>query len=172
MVASRHIAIALALLTALPAQAGILYKSIAPDGSVMFSDMPPAGNARLVETRIIGDRGPAQQQARAAAMAINDAERQFASDEAIARANAQLDQAEHDLAAARRDTWSPRDGLGMVPTRFTAEADQRIRVYRAAALAARQALMDLLRERRAAAIANPPEPGSPYVVSLVSIARP
>lgn len=170
MVTSRLVAIALAVATALPASAGVLYKSIAPDGSVMFSDMPPsAGAARIVETRIMRDNGSTQpQRSRNATTAMADAERLFVSDEAIARANIQLDQAEHDLAVARRDTWSPRDGLGMVPTRFTLADEQRVRVYRAAALAARQALMDLLRERREAAIANPPEPGSPYVVSLVS----
>ena len=168
MVTSRLVAAALALATAMPAGAGVLYKSIAPDGSVMFSDVPPsAGAARLVETRIINDSG-APQKPRNASVAMADTERLFATDEAIARANAQLDQAEHELAVARRDTWSPRDGLGMTPTRFTMADEQRVRVYRNAALAARQALMDLIRERRVAAITNPPEPGSPYVVSLVS----
>jgi hypothetical protein len=168
MVTTRLVAAALVLAVAMPAGAGVLYKSIAPDGSVMFSDMPPQqGVARLVETRIFNDRGAAQQP-RNATIAMADTERLLTTDEAIARANAQLDQAEHDLAVARRDTWSPRDGIGMTPTRFTVADEQRVRVYRTAALAARQALMDLIRERRLAAITNPPEPGSPYVVSLVS----
>ena len=170
MVASRFVAAALVLATAMPAGAGVLYKSIAADGSVMFSDTPPQqGVARLVETRILRDNGsPQQQPSRNASTTLADTERLFATDEAIARANAQLDQAEHDLAVARRDTWSPRDGIGMMPTRFTMADEQRVRVYRVAALAARQALMDLIRERRVAAVTSPPEPGSPYVVSLVS----
>ncbi|HUP29234.1 MAG TPA: DUF4124 domain-containing protein [Usitatibacter sp.] len=167
MVSTRPLAFCLALLAALPVQAGVMYKSVGPNGNIMFSDMPPSRDAKLLETRIMSDRGTAQQN-RAASIAVPYAERLFVSDEAIARANAQLDQAEHDLAVARRDTWSPRDGIGMVPTKFTAAADERIRVYRNAALAARQALMDLLRERRTAAIANPPEPGSPYVISMVA----
>jgi hypothetical protein len=170
MVPSRVLAIALSFLAAMPAEAGVLYKSVAADGSVMFSDMPPPSGSRILETRIVNDSG-AVQQPRGIATAMADAERLFASDEAIARANAQVDQAEHELALARRDTWSPRDGLRISPTKLTPSDEQRIRVYRNAVLAARQALMDLLRERRVAAVNNPPEPGSPYVVSMTSIVR-
>jgi hypothetical protein len=158
--------IAIVLLAAMPAAAAVLYKSVGKDGSVMFSDLPPPAGARILETRIVADNGGLQA-APPASIAVADAESLFASDEAIARANAQVDQAEHELALARRDTWSPRDGLRIAPTKLTPADEQRIRVYRNAALAARQALMDLLRERRVAA-AMPRAPGSPYVVSMTS----
>ena len=172
MVTSRILAIALAFAVVLPANAGVLYKSVGKDGSVTFSDLPPSPESRLLETRILSGNGssgsvPGPLQ-RGPAIAMAEAERLLVSDEALARANAQVDEAEHALALARRDTWSPRDGLRIAPTRLTPADEQRIRVHRNAVLAARQALMDLLRERRVAAIANPPEPGSPYVVSYVA----
>ena len=177
MVAIRPIALALALLAAAPAGAGVLYKSVGKDGSITFSDLPPSTESRLLETRIVSDSGRVASEAvalhpsRGASPAMLDAERLFMTDEQIARANALVDQAERELALARRDTWSPRDGLRLSPTKFTPADEQRIRTYRSNLLAARQALMDLLRERRVAAIANPPEPGSPYVVSLTSYTR-
>jgi hypothetical protein len=169
MVRTSLIALALAL-APLQAGAAVLYKSVGKDGAVMFSDTPPPAEARILETRIVGERGSAQP-TRGTTISTADADRIFATDEAIARANALVDQAEHELAVARRGTWSPRDGLGMAPTRLNPADEQRISVYRNNVLAARQALMDLLRERRVAALA-PREPGAPYVVSLTAVSRP
>ena len=158
------------LLASLQAGAGVLYKSVGKDGAVMFSDTPPPAESRILETRIVGDRSGAQA-VRGTVIAMADADFAFASDEAIAQANAAVDQAEHELALARRDTWSPRDGLRIAPTKLTPAAQERIRVYQKAVLSARQALLDLIRERRAVALA-PREPGAPYVVSMTTVSRP
>jgi hypothetical protein len=158
------------LLACLQAGAAVLYKSVGKDGAVMFSDVPPPSESRLLETRIVGESRGAQSQ-RGTIIAMAEADRGFATDEAIAKANALVDQAEHELALARRDTWSPRDGLGIAPTKLKPSDEQRIAVYRKAVLSARQALMDLLKERRVASM-TPREPGAPYVVSLSAVSRP
>jgi len=138
----------LAFLAAMPAGAGMLYKSIDADGVLMFSDAPPPADARVLETRIIGSdvtSGPAD-----ATAAMTEAAQLIDSDAALESANAQVDLAEHALALARRDTWSPRDGLQLAPTRIKPEDDARLQFYKRNVAAARQALMDLLRERRLA----------------------
>lgn len=138
----------IAALASLPAGAGVLYKSVDAKGTVMFSDMPPPAEARVLETRVIGGNDSASPQGTAAAMA--QAAQLIDSDEALARANARVDMAEHALAEARKELWSPRDGLRLISTRATPSDDARVQFFKRDVLAARQALMDLLRERRLA----------------------
>jgi uncharacterized protein DUF4124 len=140
--------LALAALASLPAGAGVLYKSVDAKGTVMFSDMPPPPEARVLETRVIGGNGGASPQGTAAAMA--QAAQLIDSDEALARANAKVDMAEHALAEARKELLSPREGLRLTATRMTPADDARVQFFKRDVLAARQALMDLLRERRLA----------------------
>jgi hypothetical protein len=142
------------LLAALPllaiasmAQAGMLYKSVDANGTVMFSDVPPSGDAKIIEQRQIPSYGGGTDSP-AAPNGFDLAEQLIDADASIARASAQVDQAEHALALARRNTWSPRDGLGVAPTRGTLADLERIEFFKRGVLAARQQLMELLRERR------------------------
>lgn len=150
-------AIAILVLALLPATAGgaALYKSIAPNGTVTFSDMPPAGDARIVEQRMVPEGRAAE-----AGMprVIGGAEPLLDVDGAIARANAQVDLAEHALAVARRELWSPREGLRLASRRMTRADEERVEFYKKNLRIARQQLMDLLRERRAMAVAQVREP--------------
>lgn len=154
----------LVLAAALPAHGGVLYKSVAPDGSLMFSDMPPPTGARLVERKVIAADGAIRDAGSYAATRAMDALQDlFDADGALAKANAEVDQAEHALALARRDLWSVRDGLRIRPTAKTPADELRLERYRRTLLAARQALLDLLREKRFAELHR--EPGMPYVAS-------
>jgi Domain of unknown function (DUF4124) len=142
-----RILVAAALLALAPAApAGVLYKSVGPNGTVMFSDMPPPADARILEQRII----PSTDSGASAGETANGfdlAAQLIDADAAVARASAQVDLAEHALALARRNTWSPRDGLRVAPTRLTRADDERIEFYKKNVLAARQNLMETLRSR-------------------------
>lgn len=154
----------LLLAAALPANAGVLYKSVAQDGSVMFSDVPPPAGAKLIEQKVIAANGAIQDAAaNAAARAMDALQSMFDGDRELAKANAEVDLAEHALALARRDTWSVRDGLRISPTSKTAVDEKRIEFYKRNLLAARQALLGLVREKRFAEAHR--EPGMPYVAS-------
>lgn len=151
-------AIAILVLALLPATAAgaVLYKSIAPNGTVTFSDVPPAGNARLVEQRAIPDgRGADAGMPRVVG---GSPEALLDADGAIARANSQVDLAEHALALARRELWSPREGLRLASRRMTRADEERVDFYKKNLRIARQQLMELLRERRAMAAAQVREP--------------
>ena len=137
--------IAVALLTLAPAaQAATLYKSIGPNGTLMFSDVPPSGEATLLEQREIGSPRP-QDSYTTAPMDLGQL---IDGDAAVARASAQVDLAEHALAEARRGTWSPRDGIGVAPTKTTPRDLERIDYFQKGVKIARQQLLDVLRERR------------------------
>ena len=137
----------LALLLTPAAQASMLYKSIGPNGTVMFSDIPPGPEARIVEQREI--RPSTGWSASGPANGFDLAEQLIDSDAVLARANAQLDQAERALAEARRVTFAPREGLKMISTaRPTLADEERIENCKRGVKVARQQLMELLRERR------------------------
>jgi hypothetical protein len=140
---SRLLAIVLTSTLALPASAGGLYRSVAADGAILFSDMPPPSDARLVAQ---GRTGATTGVATAPGMPYYELAE---SDEAVARANAQLDLAEHALALARQGLWSPRDGLRLVVARMKQGDEERAAFYKKGVQIARQQLMDLLRERQA-----------------------
>jgi len=67
----------------------------------------------------------------------------------VARASQQVDLAEHALAVARQGLWSPRDGLHLRSPGRSAADEERLEFFKRGVLAARQALMDTLRERLA-----------------------
>ena len=142
------IAALLAALAASPVDAAVLYKSIGPNGTIMFSDVPPPADARIVEQRKIwasGYSNPDTSQGE-----FQDITQLIDSDAALARANAQVDLAEHALAQARRGTWSPRDGLNLSARVLTRGDVERIEHYKRGVVAARQNLMELLRDRMVA----------------------
>jgi uncharacterized protein DUF4124 len=147
----RRVLLVAAALAAGPAGAGMLYKSVAPNGSVIFSDMPPEG-ARVVEAREIRANGSlAGTAANAASRAMAAMEGLFDADSAIARANSDVDLAEHALALARREMWSVRDGLRLQSTGRTIADEARLEFFKRNVRAARQALVELLHERQLAA---------------------
>ena len=137
----------LALLLAPAVQASTLYKSIGPNGTVMFSDMPPGPDARIVEQREIRP-STGTWSASGPGNGFDLAEQLIDSDAALARANAQVDQAERALAESRRVTFTPREGLKISTPRLTMADEERIENCKRGVKVARQQLMELLRERR------------------------
>jgi hypothetical protein len=171
------VALAAVLLFAPAAHAGVLYKSIGPDGVVQFSDTPPA-NGVVVEQRATGlaptpalsaaaplypSSGPAANPL----LALGDGS---ADDEELAHANQQVDLAEHALALARRalDADSPRLRLGE-PAR-TRTDDDRIAFYEHDLKLARNNLLEMLKARRATMAIAAAEPGAPVLGPLHRLA--
>jgi hypothetical protein len=142
----RMTAAALASLLALPAAPGMLYKSVAENGTVVFSDVPLA-EAQVVEQLRMPESAP-----HSGLNAVGLPVYEFPEyDTAIARANERVDLAEHALAIARQGLWSPRDGLQLAAARMTSADADRVAFFKRDLKIARQQLVDLLRERQAAA---------------------
>ena len=143
---ARLIAATLALaLAATPVGAGTLYKSVGPDGVIQFSDVPPGDAAKLIEQRSIESLTSVTAAAHPAG--VVNAAQLLEADAAVARANEQVDMAEHALALARRSMWSELEGLKMAPRRVSATDVGRVEFYKRGVLVARQNLLDVLRER-------------------------
>jgi hypothetical protein len=134
------------ILTLLPAStfATVLYKSIGPNGVIEFSDRPPEGNAVVLESRSLGRDAAATDTA-----AVESQGAPIYEDAVLARANAQLDLAEHALAEALRAIGSPLAGLRLATGRATAADLQRIDFYRRNVQLARTNLLQVLRARPA-----------------------
>jgi hypothetical protein len=135
-------------LAAGPAGAAIVYKTVNEDGTVMFSDTPPAAGSRIVEQHTMD--APSAQAEMSAANGVAPAANPF-DDPVVARANEQLDQAEHALALARQGMWSPRDGLTVAARRMSPDDEERVSNCTRLVAAARRELAQLLRERQFAA---------------------
>jgi hypothetical protein len=134
------------LLAALPsaAMSAVLYKSIGPNGVVEFSDVPPTDRSQVVESRLMGSRSQGALQlasADAGGLPIYD------NSGALARANAELDLAEHALAGALRSIGSPLAGLHLSAGRATSSDLQRIDFFRRNVQLARANLLELTRGR-------------------------
>ena len=144
--------IRVALLFALfagPAPAAVLYKSVAPNGTLEFSDIPPE-KGRAVERILFADPSPPAN-ARSIAAGLPREEPSSETDAAIARANAQFDFAEHSLAVARRLIWSQPDPSRLGAPRITRAEIERSEFYKRSVLFARQTLMEVLQQQRKAA---------------------
>jgi len=148
-----------AFAAALPAQAGVLYKSVTQDGTITFSDVPPPPGAKLLEQKVIQAGGAIASATADVSRALDVAGNLFDSDSAIAQANQAVDLAEHALALARREMWSPREGLHLKPIAKTSADDDRVAFYQRNVLAARKYLIELLQERRVAEM----QPGAPRI---------
>ncbi len=139
--------LALALIAgaiAAPAQAGgILYKSVDTNGTILFSDTPPSGDVTVVEERSLPSIGAPKRAANTAAQSLQTVD----GDEALARANEQVDLAEHALALARRNLWSAGEGLKLHQARKTLADTQRVQFYKKNLRTARVYLAELVRER-------------------------
>ena len=136
----------LLLTAALGAHAAVLYKSVSPEGTIEFSDVPPDKN-RVVDRILMKDDGvPSTGLPQMAANATPEPLRD--ADGAVARASSQLDLAEHALAIARQQfavTSDPQRLKASQPARGDVE---RIEYFKRGVLLARQNLMDALRRAR------------------------
>jgi hypothetical protein len=136
------------------ATATILYKSIAANGVIQFSDTPPE-NARVVEVRPVADSPAARSGFASGGSGLLEAFENplqavadgTENDPTLARANAQVDLAEHALALARRDLWSNLEGLRLEGGDRSRTDRERIEFYRKNLATARSNLMAALRSR-------------------------
>src|SRR5476651_1693310 len=111
MTRSRLLVILLTSFLTWPVSAGSLYKFVDSNGAIVFTDVPPPSGAGMVVQIPMGGTTGVAKPAGTPYYDITDA------DEAMARANARIDVAEHDLAVARQGLSSPHDGLGLVVER-------------------------------------------------------
>ena len=139
----------LALAAALPAGAAVLYKSVSSSGVVEFSDTPPQGASKLVEQRELSRPAMNIESAGAPLVGGMMATANLVPDDdpMVAQASARLDQAEHELALARRNVSSPNDGVRLKGSARNGADEERIAYYQKNVLAARQSLLDVLRRR-------------------------
>lgn len=133
---------------ALPAGGSTLYKSVGPDGSLQFSDQPPA-DGRLIERVEVAESGrlvaPSE-----VTIGMPREERDRLVSSTVARANDELNSAEHALALARRAVYSDSIPRGLVTVRPTTPDLDRIALCKTRVAAARQALLRALKTRQLA----------------------
>ena len=143
------------------ASASVLYKSVAPNGVVMFSDTPPdnsdhveripmtfSGQASNGYTSSGGSDGApiyGSDPAQVVAVANFDDLKSF--DVAVAEANERVDRAERALAESRAATLSRFEGLRLAGARPNADDVARIEASKRDVLLARQSLLETLRAR-------------------------
>lgn len=141
----------LAFALAAPAAASVLYKSVDPNGTITFSDMPPPEGSVLLEQRAIGLSGSSAELAPPlSATAMEEAYQMIDSDQALREANERVDLAENALARARAGhAPTPRPGLVHAGGLSLADAG-RIEFHKRDLHVARRALIDLLRSRQLA----------------------
>ena len=132
-----------------PAPASVLYKSVSPSGVIEFSDTPP-GKDRIAERIVMPDSGSSSGAPRAATGSSSEAT-MMEMDASVQRASYQVDMAEHALAQARRPMWAEQD-LRLAAARMTLADVERAEFYKRGVLAARQVLMEVLTQKRRAAV--------------------
>jgi len=134
-----------------PAGASVLYKSVDANGTVTFSDSPPADGSRLLEQRTLGALRPEASDAvpNAPAAGLEEAFQMLDYDKALAQANERVNLAERALAQARAGhATTPRPGMSNAS--ISIADHERVEFYMRDLRTARQALMDLLRSRQLA----------------------
>lgn len=147
-----------ALLAVKPAGAGVLYKSVDVNGRITFSDSPPPAGTKLLEQKEIRSSGAIASGPPSSGMPLAVGN---GLDDALMRANGDVDQAEHALAVARRDLWSVRDGLRLDGRRYGPDAELKLARLKRDLQLARQVLFDVLKEKQVAAM----QPGMPYTLA-------
>ena len=140
----------LACAAASAAPAAVLYKSVGPNGTVEFSDLAPEKGRNIELIRIPDSSSSGAPVSIAAGPSREEQFRE--ADAAVARANAQLDLAEHALAEARRTVASESDSMRMVSTRMSRADQDRLAFYRKDVLLARAQLLEVLKDKRKAAV--------------------
>lgn len=144
MVQSRNSLFLLLCLAYVPAGAADLYKSISPSGVVEFSDRKTRSDQTL-QTPYGGAPSLVEQ-------APSSEEKLRTSDPAVQRANVLVDLAERALAVARRPLWTVPEPGRMMTSRATRADLERVEFYKRDFREARRALLDVLQQRRAAAM--------------------
>jgi len=156
------ITLATATLLAAPcmASATVLYKSISPTGVVQFSDVPPSDRSVVLEARsvsasrapavVASDLPPREGNLSGLPYVIED------GSAALARANAQLDLAEHALAEALRSMGSTLEDMRLRSRASAASGDARVDFFRRNVQAARENLMNVLKAQATALPAPTP----------------
>jgi hypothetical protein len=132
-----------------PAAAAVLYKSVAPNGTLQFSDIPP-DDARVIERIQMPDPPQAAGATSLAAGMAREEPLPRDTKAAVARANAQVDFAEHALATVRRAAGLSPDPLRLVAARPTRADIERVEFWKKGVLVARQTLMEVLQQQRRA----------------------
>ena len=151
-----NIGLRIAMLTSIcaacgPLGAAVLYKSVDPNGTIQFSDVPPANAAGEVKKLQISD-GSSAPPMPVVAQGPADEERIRETDAAVQRASAQVDLAEHALAIARRPMWSEPEPGKLTALRMTRADSERIEFYKQGVKIARLALCELLQDKRKSAV--------------------
>lgn len=141
---------AVACLACIPAGAAILYKSVGPNGVVQFSDLPPE-RGRPVQELQIGDGGTSPPTPYTAPAPLSE-EKIRTMDAAVQRASDQVDMAERALAMARRPVWSEPDPGKLTTARMTRSDIERIEFCKRNVVVARQMLLEVLQQKRYAAV--------------------
>jgi hypothetical protein len=133
----------LALGLQLPADAGVLYKSVDRDGRVTFSDVPPDG-AVTVQRIASSESAKADVGNENSPIYLALAE---VGNEAVARANAQMDMAEHAYALARQQHALAHDPLALGNPTLARTDRQRLEFLKRDVLDARKSLLRALQQR-------------------------
>jgi hypothetical protein len=169
--------LALALLAA-GAHAGMLYKSIGPDGVVQFSDTPPKDGVIVDQrpTSVVAPLAPWPAAPGSAAfsgassnplLALGDGS---ADDAELALANTKVDLAEHALALARHGLEEDTARIRLDEPTRTRTDDDRIAFYEHDLKLARDNLLGILKSRRAAITVAAAQPGAPIIGPLHRVA--
>ena len=146
----RYAAALLVAVLAQPAGASVLYKSVDPNGTVTFSDVPPADGARLVESRPMAPPSPSSEPTLPQpATAMEQAFQLLDYDQALREANERVDLAERALAQARAGHATTRRP-GLNNASLSVADHERVEFYKRDLRAARMALTELLRSRQLA----------------------
>jgi hypothetical protein len=126
----------------LPAGAGALYKSVDSNGRVTFSDVPVEGAVTVQRIESSESAKPAVGNENSPIyLALAEV-----SNEAVARANAQLDMAEHAFALARQQLGEP-DPLSLANPARSRTDRQRLEFLKRDVFDARKSLLRSLQQR-------------------------
>lgn len=135
---------------ATPAGASVLYKSVGPNGTVTFSDVPPEDGSRLLESRPMAPPSASSEGTLPqAATAMEQAFQLLDYDHALRQANERVDLAERALAQARAGHATTRRP-GLNNASLSLADHERVEFYKRDLRAARMALTELLRSRQLA----------------------
>ena len=137
----------LACAAATAAPAAVLYKSVDPNGTVEFSDLAPEKGRNVERIRIPDSSSSGAPMSIASGPSREEQFRE--ADAAVARANAQLDLAEHALAEARRTVANDSDPMRMVSARMSRADQDRLAFYKKDVLLARAQLLEVKEKRKA-----------------------
>lgn len=142
------------------AHASVLYKSVAPNGVVTFSDTPPDNSDRVERIPMTFSGQPSNGYTSSGSasglpiygtnpshVAVANFDDLKSFDLAVAEANERVDRAERALAEARSNTISRLEGLRLAGARPNAGDVARIEASKRDVLLARQSLLETLRAR-------------------------